>query len=105
MAHDKEPAAHRPLALCLAVAQTKVRPLIGLLQVLPGVVGEDADNAGGHNGRGHAKHADKRLNLCDLANNFGLKLLFLGDSFVEEELVFFVTSQLSLIGEQAEKTG
>src|SRR5229473_3593706 len=76
-----------------------------LLQMLPGVVGEDADNAGGHNGRGHAKDADKRLNLCDLADNFGLKLLFLGDSLVEEELIFFVASQLSLIGEQAEKTG
>jgi hypothetical protein len=31
--------------------------------------------------------------------------LFLGDSLVEEELVFFVASQLSLISEQAEKTG
>jgi hypothetical protein len=29
----------------------------------------------------------------------------MGDSFVEEELIFFVAGQLSLIGEQAEKTG
>src|SRR3981081_4102185 len=55
--------------------------LVALLQVQPGVVGEDADNAGGHNGRGHAKDADKWLNLGDLANNFGLKLLLVGDSF------------------------
>jgi hypothetical protein len=31
--------------------------------------------------------------------------LLVGDTFVEKELVFFVSSQLSLISEQAEKTG
>ena len=29
----------------------------------------------------------------------------MGYSFAEEELVFFIPGQLSLIGEQAEKTG
>ena len=62
----------------------------GLLQMLPGVVGEDAENAGGHQCRGYAKHPNKRLDLCDFANDIGLKLLLMGDTFAEEELVFFV---------------
>jgi len=73
--------------------------------VLPGVVGKNADDAGGHDGRSHAKHADKWLNLCDLANDFGLELLLVRDGLAEEELIFFVSGQLSFIGEQAEKTG
>ena len=95
----------RSLALCFAVAGSQGQTFDGLLQMLPGVVGKDADNAGGHHGRGHAQYADKRLNLCDFANDLGLQLLLVGDGFVEEELVFFVAGQLSLIGEQAEKTG
>src|SRR5258708_3157333 len=88
-----------------STAEIRVRPLRRLLEMLPGVVGKDADDAGGHDGRGHAKDSDERLNLCDFANNLGLKLLLVGDSVIEEELVFLVASELSLIGEQAEKTG
>jgi len=71
--NDEEPEAHRPLALFLAVdGSDQGQTFDGLLEMLPGVVGEDADDAGGHYGRGHAKDADKRLNLCNFANNLGL---------------------------------
>jgi hypothetical protein len=95
-----------PPALCLAVDGSDQGQIFErLFQVLPGVVGEDADNPGSHDGSRHTEHADKRLDFCDLANDFGLKLLLVRDGFVEEELVFFIASELSLIGEQAEKTG
>jgi hypothetical protein len=73
--------------------------------MLPGVVGEDADDAGSHNGCGDSKDTDKWLKFSNLANNLGLELLLVGGSIAKEELVFFISGQLPLIGEQAKKNG
>jgi len=72
--------------------------------MLPSVVGEDADNTGGHHCRGNAEHSDKGLDFGYLANDFALELLFVGANVAEEQLVFFVSGQLPFIREQAEKT-
>src|SRR5271154_5073410 len=100
--------SQRPLASGSLLAVTglaRENSSRGLLQVLPGIVGEDADDPGGHNGRSDAKDADKWLNFRDLANDFGLELLLVGDIFGEEELILLISGQLPLIGEQAEKAG
>ena len=58
--------------------------------MLPGIVGEDADDTGGHDGGGHAKYTDKGCYPIDFADDLRLNLLFMGDGFIEEELVFLV---------------
>ena len=67
--------------------------------MLPGVVGEDADDACGHDGCGDAKHTNKWGYLIDLTDDLRLNLLFMGDSFAEKELVFLIPGKLSLVGE------
>jgi len=67
--------------------------------MLPGVVGEDADDAGGHDGCGDAKYADKGCYPVDFADDLRLNLLFVGEGFIEEQLVLFVAGELSLVGE------
>jgi hypothetical protein len=47
----------------------------GLLQVLPGIVGEETDDASGHGCGGKAQDANKRLELVDFANDLGLLAL------------------------------
>lgn len=42
--------------------------------------------------------------ICNFANDLALLALFRGLVFIEEKLIFFVTSQLSFIGEQCQKT-
>ena len=44
-------------------------------------------------------------NFGDLANDLVLKLLLVGDVLAKEELIFFISGQLSLVGKQAEETG
>ena len=77
-----------------------------LPELLPGVVGVDADDAGRHDRGGDAQDAEQGLDLGHPANNVLLcALLIAGDVFVEEELIFFVTGELSFIGQQSEKAG
>ena len=43
-----------------------------------------------------SKNPDKGLNFGDFADDFALKVLLVGADVAEEQLVFFVSGQLSL---------
>jgi hypothetical protein len=70
-----------------------------LPQVLPGVIGEDADDASGHDGCGDAKYPNEGCYLIDFADDLRLNLLFMGDSLAKKQLVFLIAGELSLVGE------
>ena len=75
----------------------------GLLELLPGVVNEHADDAEGYDAGCSAEKSDKGRETVYFANDFGLLVLFVGMTAVEEELIFFVTGDLPTVGEQEEE--
>ena len=74
--------------------------------MLPGVPGEYADDSCGHDGSGNTKDTDERRDFGDFADDLGLHLLGVSrDAVTEEQLVLFIASELSLVGEKREETG
>lgn len=68
--------------------------------MLPRVPGKDADDSCGHDGSDNTEDADKRRDFGDFADDLVLHLLRVSrDAVTEEELVFFIAGQLSLVGE------
>src|ERR1700733_9417109 len=91
-----------PTAWVVAKASSPAacRRRFGLPQMLPGVPGKYADDSCGHDGSGNTKDANERRNFGHFADDLGLHLLGVSrDAVTEEQLVFFVAGQLSLVGE------
>src|SRR5690348_10064495 len=73
--------------------------------MLPGVVGVDAHDADSHHGCCDAEDTNQGSKFRYFADDLTLLALLVGLGFVEEELVLFIASQLSFVGEQRQKAG
>jgi hypothetical protein len=71
-----------------------------LLELLPGVVDEKADDSNSDETGRSAEEADEGGQTVYFANDLVLLVLFVGVSSVEEELVLFVAGDLPTVGEQ-----
>jgi hypothetical protein len=77
---------------------------VWLLDALPGVVDDHADDAGGDEAGGSAEDAQDGLDLVDAADDLVLLLLLAAVGvFVEEELIILVAGELAAVHEEGKE--
>jgi hypothetical protein len=74
-------------------------------EMLPGVPGEKAGDDKGHEAGEAAEDADQGLGSAELGDDLVLMALLNGVAVTEEELIFLVTGEGGVVGEQAQEAG